>query len=135
MSERCFNHPEKEALNVCHSCNQHYCEECLITGEEFYYCNKEKCQTMLNEEKLNTDNDKSEIINTLHQRNKIFYKRVFIILAIAWVIISFFLYASLRPMALYYYPLFSLIVCLKWLIIIWISRLIWCKIKYRKANS
>ena len=78
MSERCFNHPEKPALNICHSCNQYFCEECLIAGEEFYYCNKEKCQSMLNEEKINTDQEKSEIIDTLRLRNKIFYKRVFI---------------------------------------------------------
>ena len=135
MIERCFNHPEKPALNICHSCNQYFCEECLIAGEEFYYCNKEKCQSMLNEEKINTDKDKSEIKDTLRLRNKIFYRRVFIFLAIAWLIVSFFLYVSLQPMALYYYPVLSLLVCLKWLIIIWVTRLIWCKIKYRKACS
>ena len=135
MSERCIEHPEKPALNFCHSCKQYFCEECLIAGDEFYYCNKNKCQSMLNEEKINTNQEKSEITETLRLRNKIFYKRVFIFLAIAWIIVSLFLCASLRPMALYYYPVLSLIVCLKWLVIIWISRLIWCKIRYRKAYS
>jgi uncharacterized RDD family membrane protein YckC len=43
MKEKCFNHPEKQALNFCHSCGSYFCEECLVEGKEFYYCHGEQC--------------------------------------------------------------------------------------------
>ena len=46
----CFNHPEKEALSVCHGCGKDYCEQCLDEGEEYYYCKKPGCQKLLKEE-------------------------------------------------------------------------------------
>ena len=43
MKEKCSNHPEKQALNFCHSCGKYFCEECLVEGQEFYYCHGEQC--------------------------------------------------------------------------------------------
>lgn len=43
----CINHPEKEALSICHGCGKDYCELCLEEGKEFYYCKNPKCQALL----------------------------------------------------------------------------------------
>ena len=45
--EKCPNHPEKEAMYVCHSCGRHYCESCLTAAGDYYYCNNPKCQEAL----------------------------------------------------------------------------------------
>lgn len=133
MSKRCFNHPEKQALSLCHSCKKYYCEDCLTAGNKYYYCKNNKCQSLLNEEKARINQEKSARINDLKISNKIFFKRVFSFLIIAWLLISIFLYATLERMEIYYFPIFSLIICLQWFIIIWIARLIWCKYKYKKV--
>lgn len=50
MIQHCVNHPEKEALSFCHSCGKYFCNECLVEGNEYYYCNSEKCQEELKKE-------------------------------------------------------------------------------------
>src|SRR5512135_2379792 len=52
MKERCANHPEKEALSVCHSCNRYYCNECLVEGVSYDYCMLPECQDRLRQEEL-----------------------------------------------------------------------------------
>lgn len=45
--KECVNHPGREALSICHSCGESFCEECLTEGNEYYYCAKPECQAML----------------------------------------------------------------------------------------
>jgi hypothetical protein len=50
--ERCANHPDRQALSVCHCCGKHFCESCLAEGSEFYYCKDKACQEFMeNKEK------------------------------------------------------------------------------------
>lgn len=44
MKEKCFNHPQKNALSICHTCGKYYCDSCLLEGKEFYYCFNQECQ-------------------------------------------------------------------------------------------
>ena len=46
----CKNHPDREAFSICHNCGEHYCQDCLSEGKEYYYCNKPKCQAALRKE-------------------------------------------------------------------------------------
>ena len=46
----CINHPEKEALSICHSCGKDFCKECLDEGKEFYYCKNPECQELFKKE-------------------------------------------------------------------------------------
>ena len=48
--ENCYNHPERKAYSVCHSCGRPFCEECLTAGTEFYYCKSPECQQKLKED-------------------------------------------------------------------------------------
>jgi hypothetical protein len=50
MVQKCFNHPNKDALSFCHSCNKYYCSDCLQEGNNYYYCNSEICQAELRKE-------------------------------------------------------------------------------------
>lgn len=50
MVQRCINHPEKEALSFCHSCGKYFCSECLVEGNEYYYCKSGECQAELKKE-------------------------------------------------------------------------------------
>ena len=43
-TEQCSMHPDRRALSFCHSCGKHFCEECLIEGAEYYYCQAQACQ-------------------------------------------------------------------------------------------
>lgn len=52
--ERCINHPERNAYSICHNCGRHFCEECLTSGREFYYCKSPECQERLKEDLQNT---------------------------------------------------------------------------------
>jgi predicted Zn finger-like uncharacterized protein len=42
--EKCVNHTKREAYSVCHNCGNHYCQDCLTEGGEYYYCKKSECQ-------------------------------------------------------------------------------------------
>lgn len=46
----CYNHPDKEAISVCHHCGKDYCYECLDEGKEYYYCKNPECQEILRKE-------------------------------------------------------------------------------------
>ncbi|MHB8337520.1 MAG: putative signal transducing protein [Ignavibacteriaceae bacterium] len=46
----CFNHPDKKAFSICHSCGKNYCESCLDEGKEFYYCRNPECHILFKEE-------------------------------------------------------------------------------------
>ena len=48
--KNCKNHPGREAFSICHNCGEHYCEDCLSEGKEYYYCKKPKCQAALKKE-------------------------------------------------------------------------------------
>lgn len=48
--EKCTNHPETEALNICKGCKQHFCEECLVEGTRYYYCKSKKCKDLYYQE-------------------------------------------------------------------------------------
>ncbi len=52
MREKCTNHPDTEAFNLCHSCNRYYCKECLTEGTTYYYCSSPECRLALQREKL-----------------------------------------------------------------------------------
>ena len=42
--QNCKNHPDTNALSLCHSCGDYFCQDCLIEGDEYYYCKDNKCQ-------------------------------------------------------------------------------------------
>jgi hypothetical protein len=48
--ESCYNHPERKAYSICHSCGRHFCEDCLTAGKEFYYCKSPGCQKKYKED-------------------------------------------------------------------------------------
>ena len=49
--EKCFNHPDRDAFSFCHNCGKHFCKECLIEGNEYYYCKDPHCSD--NSDKIN----------------------------------------------------------------------------------
>lgn len=51
MEHCCINHPQKKAISFCHICKNYYCEECLIEGNEYYYCHMEECLNELQKER------------------------------------------------------------------------------------
>jgi len=50
VKEKCYNHPERDALSRCHLCGRYFCSECLTKGVEYYYCHSEQCQVALQSE-------------------------------------------------------------------------------------
>jgi hypothetical protein len=46
----CVNHPQREAISICHGCSKYYCELCLVEGPEYYYCKNPRCQELLKKE-------------------------------------------------------------------------------------
>ncbi|MCJ7833357.1 MAG: hypothetical protein MUQ20_03105 [Deltaproteobacteria bacterium] len=48
--EKCFFHKDKEAIKYCHNCNNHFCNDCLVEGPNFYYCKSDQCQKVLDRE-------------------------------------------------------------------------------------
>ena len=50
VKEKCYNHPERDALSRCHLCGRYFCSECLTKGAEYYYCHSEQCQVALQSE-------------------------------------------------------------------------------------
>lgn len=47
MDHHCATHPTRPAQSLCHSCGRYFCSECLVEGEEFYYCRDQACQNGL----------------------------------------------------------------------------------------
>ena len=64
MEVFCINHPDRKAWGFCHFCREYYCEECLVRGNEYYYCKNVGCiQSHRVEQGLNYDvNLKNEFI-------------------------------------------------------------------------
>jgi hypothetical protein len=52
---KCPNHPDKDVLSFCHSCGEYLCRECLVDGEEYYFCKKDECQNKMADEKANDE--------------------------------------------------------------------------------
>jgi predicted Zn finger-like uncharacterized protein len=48
--ENCINHPDRESFSVCHNCDNHFCQDCLTEGGEYYYCKKLDCQGAMKNE-------------------------------------------------------------------------------------
>ena len=53
MKKYCVNHPTSKAVSFCHGCGDDLCTECLVAGTEYYYCRKDECQSLLQEELKN----------------------------------------------------------------------------------
>ena len=65
MVEYCKNHPTKKAISFCHSCKQHYCEDCLEEGVEYWFCKSINClESKLKEAKAHDDVKKSKGTDT-----------------------------------------------------------------------
>ena len=43
MENFCYNHPDRKASNICHFCNEYYCDECLVKENDYYYCRNIGC--------------------------------------------------------------------------------------------
>lgn len=128
MKEKCFNHPNKEAISFCHSCEKYFCADCLSIGRAYYYCKDEKCQLLLNEEneRFQETDDKINFVEDQRWKedSKRFYKKTFKILSILWVLLTLFLFmVTSYKEKIYYLPIISFIVCAKWLIIIYLLRI------------
>lgn len=50
MKNKCYNHPDRRALSICHSCKRYFCEDCLVVGVEYYYCKSPECQKVYKRE-------------------------------------------------------------------------------------
>jgi uncharacterized protein YbaR (Trm112 family) len=48
--KKCKNHPEVEALSICHVCGNDYCDLCLDEGKEYYFCKKAECHKLFEDE-------------------------------------------------------------------------------------
>ena len=49
MKEYCVVHKDRRALSFCHSCKKFYCAECLVQGQQYYYCKDPACQDQYNQ--------------------------------------------------------------------------------------
>ena len=46
MAEKCYNHPQYDAMGTCRYCGRLLCSDCLAKGEGYYYCkNEDDCLT------------------------------------------------------------------------------------------
>ena len=129
MKEKCYIHPDRNALAPCHACGKYYCEECLIEGKEYYYCQKEECQADKAQESNRFEVAAKRNETLLQQKwkeNSIrFYKKTSIILAVAWVFLTIFLFIAVPSYSLknpFWLPVLSLVVCLKWFVLCWLIR-------------
>jgi hypothetical protein len=46
---KCVNHDDRDAMSTCRNCKQPFCSECLVEGQEYYYCAQPDCQNAMNE--------------------------------------------------------------------------------------
>ena len=44
QAKQCRNHPGVPALSFCHACKESFCGECLIEGQQYYFCRSSACQ-------------------------------------------------------------------------------------------
>ncbi len=57
MEHYCYNHPERKAYSICHSCGKSFCEDCLVDGGEYYYCKNPECQKLLSKASIEAGDD------------------------------------------------------------------------------
>jgi len=129
MKEKCFIHPDRNALAPCHSCGKHYCKECLTVGEKYYYCKKKQCQADKAKEssrfQVATRRNETLLEQKWKENSIKFYKKISIILAVLWVLLTIFLFIAVPSYNLnnpFWLPILSLIVCLNWFILCWLIR-------------
>jgi hypothetical protein len=41
MVNKCFNHPQNDAVGMCHYCGRFLCVHCAQRGDGYYYCKNE----------------------------------------------------------------------------------------------
>lgn len=46
-SEFCKIHPSIPSIHTCHHCEESFCADCLVEGEEHYFCMNSECQTAM----------------------------------------------------------------------------------------
>jgi len=137
MAERCFIHSDRESFAPCHSCGKYFCEECLMEGEEYYYCREEHCQTLKAEEmdrlrlaKERKERDSDLIKQKWKEKTRRFYRKTPIALGFVWVwltVVLFIFVAHLDLQKLYVVLLLSLFGCIKGFIVVWLLRNIFYK--------
>jgi len=44
LNTNCINHLDKTAMAVCCVCGKPFCYDCLLEGNDFYYCVNKECQ-------------------------------------------------------------------------------------------
>lgn len=130
MAEKCFNHPDRKSLAPCHSCGKHFCEECLNKWKEYYYCKQDQCQFLLREENAQfeaVEKRKNTISKQRWKENgRQFYIKTIRILFVAWILLTIFLYLivpAYNHQTPYWLPVISLIVCVKWFVLVWLIRI------------
>lgn len=47
MDEKCFNHSDKDAIGVCHSCGRKFCSECMEKYNDKFFCYSDGCKFAL----------------------------------------------------------------------------------------
>jgi hypothetical protein len=129
MTESCSNHPNKKSLSICHSCGRPFCQDCLVLGNEFYYCKEEQCQVLLRQENSRFEKTEEAIAEFSIQRwresSRRFYGIAGLILCIAWILLTVFLLLTVSPdkkQSPYWLPVLSFIACARWFIIVWLIR-------------
>jgi DNA-directed RNA polymerase subunit M/transcription elongation factor TFIIS len=55
--EPCANHLEIESVSVCHSCGKPFCSDCLVEGQDYYYCKSDECQRIMEPLKNDIETD------------------------------------------------------------------------------
>lgn len=130
MGEKCFNHPDRESIAPCHSCGKYFCRDCLSEGKEYYYCKKEQCQALLKQESSQFEVAERERAVVSERRwkesSRRFYRKTGLILCISWIPLTIFLFLmvpSYNEQTAYWLPIISLLVCVKWFILIWLFRI------------
>jgi uncharacterized RDD family membrane protein YckC len=110
MEPTCITHPTRPALSVCHSCGHSFCSDCLVEGEEFYYCRGEACQNALRQDAVKVaDERKIQSVKAgFFKRVANFYIDGFIILLLAFPV--------LKTFGVFHHPITGLIL----LIIVWL---------------
>ncbi len=128
MNKHCKNHESIKSVNICHSCGESFCENCLVDGATYFYCKNENCQRELQKEladaaKIDQEKRKNKLLFELKESRFPFITISFIIAIISGVLLGDFskdLFTSLllillRTVVLWGLP-FILSVFLFWII-------------------